>query len=271
MKRGTFWCCNLDIIYIAVKKCMLLKPASFVFHISLTFTSTAWGWECWCVSFKAMLCVSVGETPSRTLAETATERARETAMAAKEKAKDLASHAQKKQYVWWCSCSLLYQDYFTFNHSHSSCSYWVFCNASQCWFENTSVRTHPAESGGEEKAWAGFKSLLHPRWLCLLYIWCHVISVFTTDRDFEHGPGCHKSKGDDLYWKCSLGFCSASLPTRICLFFILVHFTSCFVSPMFFIVNLEHYFKISHQFFMINIHVMISQLFCVSSVYPVLP
>lgn len=40
-----------------------------------------------------------GETPSRTLAETATERARETAMAAKEKAKDLASHAQKKQYV----------------------------------------------------------------------------------------------------------------------------------------------------------------------------
>lgn len=41
-----------------------------------------------------------GETPSRTLAETATERARETALAAKEKAKDLASHAQKKQYVW---------------------------------------------------------------------------------------------------------------------------------------------------------------------------
>lgn len=40
-----------------------------------------------------------GETPSRTLAETATERARETALAAKEKAKDLASHAQKKQYV----------------------------------------------------------------------------------------------------------------------------------------------------------------------------
>lgn len=39
-----------------------------------------------------------GETP-RTLAETATERARETALAAKEKAKDLASHAQKKQYV----------------------------------------------------------------------------------------------------------------------------------------------------------------------------
>lgn len=42
---------------------------------------------------------SVGEIPSRTLAETATERARETALAAKEKAKDLASHAQKKQYV----------------------------------------------------------------------------------------------------------------------------------------------------------------------------
>lgn len=41
----------------------------------------------------------VGETPSRTLAETATERARETALAAKEKAKGLASHAQKKQYV----------------------------------------------------------------------------------------------------------------------------------------------------------------------------
>lgn len=46
-------------------------------------------------------CVRAGETPSRTLAETATERARETALAAKEKAKDLASHAQKKQYVWW--------------------------------------------------------------------------------------------------------------------------------------------------------------------------
>lgn len=46
-----------------------------------------------------MLCFFAGETPSRTLAETATERARETALAAKEKAKDLASHAQKKQYV----------------------------------------------------------------------------------------------------------------------------------------------------------------------------
>lgn len=44
-------------------------------------------------------CRPAGETPSRTLAETATERARETALAAKEKAKDLASHAQKKQYV----------------------------------------------------------------------------------------------------------------------------------------------------------------------------
>ncbi len=28
-------------------------------------------------------------------------KARETALAAKEKAKDLASQAQKKQYVWW--------------------------------------------------------------------------------------------------------------------------------------------------------------------------
>ena len=46
--------------------------------------------------------------PSRTLAETATERARETALAAKEKAKDLASHAQKKQYVWaTCVCLCL--------------------------------------------------------------------------------------------------------------------------------------------------------------------
>lgn len=44
-------------------------------------------------------CFFAGEMPSRTLAETATERARETALAAKEKAKDLASHAQKKQYV----------------------------------------------------------------------------------------------------------------------------------------------------------------------------
>lgn len=39
--------------------------------------------------------------PTRTLAETATVKARETALAAKEKAKDLASQAQKKQYVWW--------------------------------------------------------------------------------------------------------------------------------------------------------------------------
>ncbi|XP_014068863.1 PRELI domain-containing protein 1, mitochondrial isoform X1 [Salmo salar] len=38
-----------------------------------------------------------GETPSRTLAEHATERARVTALAAKEKAKDLASQAHKKQ------------------------------------------------------------------------------------------------------------------------------------------------------------------------------
>ncbi|KAK2903980.1 hypothetical protein Q8A73_010637 [Channa argus] len=49
--------------------------------------------------FEYVLARLQGETPSRTLAETATERARETALAAKEKAKDLASHAQKKQYV----------------------------------------------------------------------------------------------------------------------------------------------------------------------------
>lgn len=49
--------------------------------------------------FEYVLARMQGETPSRSLAETATERARETAMAAKEKAKDLASHAQKKQYV----------------------------------------------------------------------------------------------------------------------------------------------------------------------------
>lgn len=49
--------------------------------------------------FEYVLAKMQGETPSRTLAETATERARETALAAKEKAKDLASHAQKKQYV----------------------------------------------------------------------------------------------------------------------------------------------------------------------------
>lgn len=50
--------------------------------------------------FEYVLAKMQGETPSRTLAETATERARETALAAKEKAKDLASQAQKKQYVW---------------------------------------------------------------------------------------------------------------------------------------------------------------------------
>ncbi|XP_078117025.1 PRELI domain containing 1a [Sander vitreus] len=49
--------------------------------------------------FEYVLAKMQGETPSRTLAETATERARETALAAKEKAKDLASQAHKKQYV----------------------------------------------------------------------------------------------------------------------------------------------------------------------------
>lgn len=49
--------------------------------------------------FEYVLAKSQGETPIRSLAETATERARETALAAKEKAKGLASHAQKKQYV----------------------------------------------------------------------------------------------------------------------------------------------------------------------------
>ncbi|XP_077958430.1 PRELI domain containing 1a isoform X1 [Gasterosteus aculeatus] len=49
--------------------------------------------------FEYVLSKMQGETPSRSLAETATERARETALAAKEKAKDLASQAQKKQYV----------------------------------------------------------------------------------------------------------------------------------------------------------------------------
>ncbi|KAM6977531.1 PRELI domain containing 1a [Aplochiton taeniatus] len=49
--------------------------------------------------FEFVLAKMQGEAPSRTLAETATERARETALAAKEKAKDLASQAQKKQYV----------------------------------------------------------------------------------------------------------------------------------------------------------------------------
>lgn len=51
--------------------------------------------------FEYVLAKMQGETPSRTLAETATERARETALAAKEKAKGLASHAKKKQYIWW--------------------------------------------------------------------------------------------------------------------------------------------------------------------------
>lgn len=49
--------------------------------------------------FEYVLARMQGEAPSRTLAETATERARETALAAKEKAKGLASQAQKKQYV----------------------------------------------------------------------------------------------------------------------------------------------------------------------------
>ncbi|XP_066505724.1 PRELI domain containing 1a [Hoplias malabaricus] len=49
--------------------------------------------------FEYVLARMQGEMPTRTLAETATEKARETALAAKEKAKDLASQAQKKQYV----------------------------------------------------------------------------------------------------------------------------------------------------------------------------
>lgn len=49
--------------------------------------------------FEYVLSKMQGETPTRTLAETATEKARETALAAKEKAKGLASQAQKKQYI----------------------------------------------------------------------------------------------------------------------------------------------------------------------------
>ncbi|KAA0709110.1 PRELI domain-containing protein 1, mitochondrial [Triplophysa tibetana] len=49
--------------------------------------------------FEFVLARMQGETPTRTLAESATVKARETALAAKEKAKDLASQAQKKQYV----------------------------------------------------------------------------------------------------------------------------------------------------------------------------
>ncbi|KAM9412624.1 PRELI domain-containing protein 1, mitochondrial-like isoform 1-T2 [Salvelinus alpinus] len=47
--------------------------------------------------FEYILAKMQGEAPSRTLAEHATERARETALAAREKAKDLASQAHKKQ------------------------------------------------------------------------------------------------------------------------------------------------------------------------------
>ncbi|KAM9513340.1 PRELI domain-containing protein 1, mitochondrial-like isoform 2-T5 [Salvelinus alpinus] len=47
--------------------------------------------------FEYVLAKMQGEAPSRTMAEHATERARETALAAKEKAKDLASQAHKKQ------------------------------------------------------------------------------------------------------------------------------------------------------------------------------
>ncbi|XP_035263442.1 PRELI domain containing 1a isoform X2 [Anguilla anguilla] len=52
--------------------------------------------------FEYVLAKMQGETPSKTLAETAKEakeKARETALAATEKAKGLASQAQKKQYV----------------------------------------------------------------------------------------------------------------------------------------------------------------------------
>ncbi|TRY91182.1 hypothetical protein DNTS_006109 [Danionella cerebrum] len=49
--------------------------------------------------FEYVLAKMQGEAPTRTLAETATVKARETAIAAKEKAKDLASQAQKKQYI----------------------------------------------------------------------------------------------------------------------------------------------------------------------------
>ncbi|XP_028815757.1 PRELI domain containing 1a [Denticeps clupeoides] len=49
--------------------------------------------------FEYVLAKLQGETPPRSLAETATEKAKVTALAAKEKAKDLASQAQKKQYI----------------------------------------------------------------------------------------------------------------------------------------------------------------------------
>ncbi|KAL0974351.1 hypothetical protein UPYG_G00219280 [Umbra pygmaea] len=47
--------------------------------------------------FEYVLAKMQGEAPLRTLTEQATDRARETALAAKEKAKDLASQAKKKQ------------------------------------------------------------------------------------------------------------------------------------------------------------------------------
>ncbi|XP_026864421.2 PRELI domain containing 1a [Electrophorus electricus] len=49
--------------------------------------------------FEYVLARMQGETPTKTLAEAATEKAREKALAAKEKAKDLASQAQKQQYM----------------------------------------------------------------------------------------------------------------------------------------------------------------------------
>lgn len=87
-------CCNQSKITI------ISKTQDLTNHLFFLYWLKKWKnfHQKWFFFFLFFL--SSGETPSRSLAETATERARETALAAKEKAKDLASHAQKKQFVW---------------------------------------------------------------------------------------------------------------------------------------------------------------------------
>lgn len=160
--------------------------------------------------------------------------------------------------------------------SHCSLSYWVFCNISQSWFKNPSVRTHPAESGGWtiKKAWAVFKSLFQSPWLCLLYLWCHVISVFISNRNLgrvvEYGPGCHKNKDNNLYWKCSLGLFLDLCTHQDLPFLIPVLYTFPFPRSLLFNCSIILKYPIS-SFWSMYVFWFDIQSCYISSVHPVLP
>lgn len=125
--------------------------------------------------------------PSRTLAETATERARETALAAKEKAKDLASHAQKKQYVWATSSVCVYRRWSSFTPPagvrHTDSPSWLLAKISKC-NENLNWWADLLND------WAESRNLSASSFI-------HIISAFAANRDLgetwvvHRGCWCH--------------------------------------------------------------------------------